>query len=219
MRPSALVGCSETISRLVPHPADALIGISLSSFIAGERSFAILFEPGDRRSLQSFFWNNGKLVISYLVNLDPRFEMFTPEGQEWTCRALDTVPTEGTVHLWSLDAERHETNGEVLISAQDPITPPKRLLLDLNAAAPLGAPVILKGNPENFDASGLVVKRHEAVSTDGEMIPYTQVGPANGNGDAPVHLTAYGGYGKSVLPHWGRYGSGARRCLHSLARC
>ncbi|MER8995907.1 hypothetical protein [Mesorhizobium sp. M0678] len=52
MRPSALIGCSETISRLVPHPADALIGISLSSFMAGERSFAILFEPGDRRSLQ-----------------------------------------------------------------------------------------------------------------------------------------------------------------------
>lgn len=39
---SALIGWSETISRLVPHPADALIGISLSSFIAGERSFAIL---------------------------------------------------------------------------------------------------------------------------------------------------------------------------------
>lgn len=183
------------------HAADALIGISLSSFIAGERSFAILFEPGDRRSLQSFFWNNGKLIISHLVNLDPRFEMFTPDRQEWTRGALDTVPAEGTVHLVSLDAERHETNGEVLISAQDPITPRKLLLFDLNAAAPLGAPVILKRNPENFDASGLVVTRHEAVSTDGEMIPYTQVGPTNGNGDAPIHLTAYGGFGVSRLPH------------------
>ncbi|MER8376901.1 prolyl oligopeptidase family serine peptidase [Mesorhizobium sp. M1406] len=184
------------------HPGDALIGISLSSFIAGERSFAILFETGDRRSLQSFFWNNGKLIIFYLVNLDPRLEMFTPDRQEWTRRALDTLPGEGTVHLRSLDAELHETTGEVLISAQDPITPRKLLLLDLNAAPPLGAPVILKRNSENFDASGLVVTRHEAVSTDGEMISYTQVGPANGNGDAPVHLTAYGGYGKSVLPHY-----------------
>ncbi|MER9158358.1 prolyl oligopeptidase family serine peptidase [Mesorhizobium sp. M0778] len=183
------------------HAADALIGISLS-FIAGERSFATLFEPGDRRSLQSFFWNNGKLIISYLVNLRTRFEMFTPDRQEWTRRALDTLSAEGTVHFGSLDAEHHETNGEVLISAQDPITPPKLLLLGLNAAAPLGAPVILKREPENFDASGLVVTRHEAVSTDGEMIPYTQVGPANGNGDAPVHLTAYGGYRKSVLPHY-----------------
>lgn len=184
------------------HAADALIGISLSSFIAGERSFAILFEPGDRRSLQSFFWSNGELVISYLVNLNPRFEMFTPDGQEWRRRALDTVPAEGTVHLWSLDAECNETNGEVLVSAQDPITPPKLLLLDLNAAPPLGAPVILKRNSENFGASGLVVTRHEAVSTDGEMIPYTQVGPASGNGDAPVYLTAYGGFGLSLLPYY-----------------
>lgn len=184
------------------HAGDALIGISLSSFIAGERSFAILFETGDRRSLQSFFWNNGKLIISYLVNLDPRLEMFTPDRQEWTRRALDTLPGEGTVHLRSLDAELHETNGEVLISAQDPITPRKLLLLDLNAAPPLGAPVILKRNPENFDASGLVVTRPEAVSTDGEMIPYTQVGPASGNGDAPVYLTAYGGFGVSVLPYY-----------------
>ncbi|GLR45230.1 prolyl oligopeptidase [Mesorhizobium amorphae] len=184
------------------HPADALIGISLSSFLAGERSFAALFEPGDRRCLQSFFWNNGKLIISYLVNLVQRFEMFTPDTPEWTRRALDTVPAEGTVHLWPLDAEHRETNGEVLVSVQDPITPLKLLLLDLNAALPLGAPAILKRNSKTFDASGLVITRHEAVSTDGEMIPYTQVGPANGNGDAPVHLTAYGGFGKSLLPHY-----------------
>ncbi|MER9477037.1 prolyl oligopeptidase family serine peptidase [Mesorhizobium sp. M0520] len=184
------------------HAADALIGISLSSFIAGDRGFVTLFESRDRRSLQSFFWNNGKLIISYLVNLVPRFEMFTPGRQEWTRRALDTVPAEGTVHLWPLDAEHHETNGEVLVSAQDPITPPQLLLFDLNAAAPLGAPVIMKREPESFDASGLVVTRHEAVSTDGEMIPYTQIGPANVSGDAPVHLTAYGGLGISLLPHY-----------------
>ncbi|WP_050596676.1 prolyl oligopeptidase family serine peptidase [Mesorhizobium ciceri] len=184
------------------HAADALIGISLSSFIAGGRDFRTLFEPGDRRSVQSFFWNDGKLIISYLVNLVPRFEMFTPGAQEWTRHALDAVPGEGTVDLWSLDAERHETNGEVLILAEDPITPRQLLLFDLNAAPRLGAPAILKRSPENFDASGLVVTRHEAVSIDGEMIPYTQVGPASGNGDAPVHLTAYGGFGISLLPEY-----------------
>ncbi|MFD1984700.1 prolyl oligopeptidase family protein [Mesorhizobium newzealandense] len=183
------------------HAADTLIGISLSSFIAGKRDFSTLFEPGDRRSLQSFFWNDCKLIISYLVNLVPRFEMFTPGRQEWTRLALETVPTEGTVSLWPLDAERHVSNGEVLVSAQDPITPPQLFLFDLNAT-PLGAPVILKRHPENFDASGLVVTRHEAVATDGEMIPYTQVGPAYSDGDAPLHLTAYGGFGISCLPSY-----------------
>ncbi|WJI80956.1 MULTISPECIES: prolyl oligopeptidase family serine peptidase [unclassified Mesorhizobium] len=184
------------------HAADTLIGISLSSFIAGKRDFSTLFELGDRRSLQSFFWSDGKLIISYLADLVPRFEMFTPGRQEWKRQALETMPAGGTVHLWPLDAERHESNGEVLVSAQDPITPLQLLLFDINGAPPLGAPVILKRNPENFDASGLVVTRHEAVSTDGEMIPYTQIGPVNGNGDAPVHLTAYNGFGISRLPSY-----------------
>ncbi|MER8600475.1 prolyl oligopeptidase family serine peptidase [Mesorhizobium sp. M1339] len=184
------------------YDADALIGISLSSFLAGERGFSTLFEPAERRSLQSFFWNEGKLVSCYFSNLVPRFEMFTPGPQEWTRRTLDTVPGANNVQLWSLDAEGRETNGEVLVWAQDPITPPQLSLFDLNAAPPLSASLILKRNPENFDASGLVVTRHEAVSIDGEMIPYTQVGPADGNGDAPVHLTAYGGFGMSLLPSY-----------------
>ncbi|BCG97306.1 hypothetical protein MesoLj131a_61700 [Mesorhizobium sp. 131-2-1] len=61
---------------------------------------------------------------------------------------------------------------------------------------------MLKRSPENFDASGLVVARHEAVSIDHEMIPYTQVDPTNGNGDAPVHLSGYGGFGISLLPFY-----------------
>ncbi|WP_050596374.1 prolyl oligopeptidase family serine peptidase [Mesorhizobium sp. WSM1293] len=182
--------------------ADALIGMSLSSFIAGERRFRTLFEPAERRSLQSFFWTDGKLIITYLANLARKFEMFIPGPQEWTRRVLDTVPAQGTVHLWSLDTAVHESNGELLVLAQDPTTPPQLFLFDLEAAPPLSAQVVLKRSPENFDASGLVVTRHEAVSIDGEMIPYTQVGPRNGKGDAPVHLSAYGGFGVSLLPSY-----------------
>ncbi|MDL2402402.1 prolyl oligopeptidase family serine peptidase [Rhizobium mayense] len=184
------------------HAADALIGISLSSFIAGARSFTTLFEPGSGCALQSFFWNDAKLVVSLLDNLIPRFDMFTPGRRDWTRRTLDTMPEATTVRAWPFDAEVHERNGEVLVSAEDPVTPAQLLLFNINGAASLGAPVVLKRDPENFDASGLVVTRHEAVSTDGEMIPYTQVGPENANGEAPVHLTAYGGYGKSVLPDY-----------------
>jgi prolyl oligopeptidase len=182
------------------YAADMLIGISLSSFIGGARDFVTLFEPGDRRALQSFFWNGGRLVVSYLDNLVPRFEVFTPGPQEWARRAIDTLPSMGTVHVWSLDWEEHETNGEVLAAVQDPVTPPQLLLLDVAEEDEIGAPALLKRNPENFDASGLVVTRHEAVSSDGELIPYTQVGPAGAKGHAPVHLTAYGGFAVSVLP-------------------
>ncbi|WP_018240517.1 prolyl oligopeptidase family protein [Ensifer sp. BR816] len=184
------------------YATDVLIGISLSTFVAGERDFATLFEPGDRCSLQSFFWTDGKLVVSHLDNLVAGFVVFTPGRQEWTHSVLSAIPTAGTVRVWSLDAATHESNGEVLVSAEGPLDPPLLSLLDLNAAPLHGAPVILKSTPENFDASGLIVTRHEAVSTDGEMIPYTQVGPAKETGDAPVHLTAYGGFGMSNLPRY-----------------
>ena len=67
---------------------------------------------------------------------------------------------------------------------------------------PRQAPTVLKQAPRTFTADGLVVTRHEAVSIDGERIPYVQVGPAGETGDAPVHMTGYGGFGLSSLPYY-----------------
>ena len=57
--------------------------------------------------------------------------------------------------------------------------------------------------PAGFDATGLVVTRHEAISSDGERIPYVQTGPVGETGEAPVHLGGYGGFGISRLPGYG----------------
>ena len=37
---------------------------------------------------------------------------------------------------------------------------------------------------------------------DGERIPYVQTGPAAETGDAPVYMSAYGGFGLAVKPHY-----------------
>ncbi|GAH41048.1 unnamed protein product, partial [marine sediment metagenome] len=60
----------------------------------------------------------------------------------------------------------------------------------------------LKRAPCTFSADGLAVTRHDAVSVDGERIPYVQVGPAGETGDAPVHLYGYGGFEFSLLPYY-----------------
>ena len=70
------------------------------------------------------------------------------------------------------------------------------------AAIALSTPERLKHLPAAFDATGLVVTRHEAVSIDGERIPYVMCGPPHQTGDAPVHLTAYGGFAVSSLPNY-----------------
>ena len=61
---------------------------------------------------------------------------------------------------------------------------------------------VLKQAPKTFNADGLVVTQHEAISIDGERIPYVQTGPATETGDAPVYMSAYGGFGLSVKPHY-----------------
>ena len=174
---------------------DAVLGISLSAFLAGDRDFTIVFEPGLRRALQGLFWAAGKLVLSILDELRPAFEIRTPSANGWTRDALPGIPTIGVVDVGRLDRDESESNGDLLASIQDPLTPPSLMLIQ-----GVGSPALLKQAPRTFSADGLVVTRHEAISVDGERIPYVQTGPATETGDAPIHMTAYGGFGLAVRP-------------------
>ena len=50
---------AQVVFQLLVHAADAMLGMSLSAFLAGRRDFTVLFEPGPRRALQGFFWTGG----------------------------------------------------------------------------------------------------------------------------------------------------------------
>ena len=176
---------------------DSLLGIRLDAFLAGGRDFALLFEPGPRRVLEGFTWNAGRLILSIADNLDPVFELLTPGEVQWARTTLGGLPRIGVVDVWSLDVEPSEADGTLLASAQDPLTPSSLMLLQ-----PGRAPALLKRAPPVFAADGLVVTRHEAISVDGERIPYVQTGPAGQTGDAPVHMTGYGGFGVTMRPSY-----------------
>jgi prolyl oligopeptidase len=179
------------------YAPDSVLGISLSAFLAGDRNFTIVFEPQPRRALQGFFWTAGKLVLSILDELRPLFEVCTPSASGWTRARLQGLPEIGVVDVWRLDRHEAESNGDLLANVQDPVTPPSLLLIEGTAS-----PAILKQAPKTFSADGLVVTRHEATSVDGERIPYVQTGPAAETGDAPVYMSAYGGFGLAVKPYY-----------------
>ncbi len=179
------------------YAPDTLLGISFSAFLAGDRRFTRLFEPGPRRALQGFFWSLDRLILSILDDLDPLFEALTPSPGAWTRERIAGLPDKGVAHVWRLDTEEKESNGDLLASAQTPLMPASLFLLGLGKA-----PVLLKQAPVTFDAGGLVVTRHEAVSVDGERIPYTQVGRPDASGETPVHLYGYGGFNISQLPYY-----------------
>ncbi len=175
--------------------ADTVLGIPLSAFLAGDRHFSVVFEAGARRALQGWFWTSGKLVLSILDELKPVFDVCTPSADGWNHHALQGLPGIGVVDVWRLDGDEAESNGDLLANVQDPLTPPSLLLIE-----PVGSPMPLKQAPRTFSPEGLVVTQHEAISVDGERIPYVQTGPSADTGDAPVYMTAYGGFGHSVKP-------------------
>jgi prolyl oligopeptidase len=179
------------------YPPDTVLGISLAAFLAGGRDFTKLFEPAERRALQGFFWSGGRLVLSVLDDLKPVFEVLTPSETGWSRDSINGLPDIGVAHVWSLDVRTEESTGDLLASAQDPLTPASLYLVP-----PLAAPQLLKRAPQAFDPAGLVLTRHEAISEDGTRIPYVQVGPPGETGEAPVHLSGYGGFGISQLPYY-----------------
>jgi prolyl oligopeptidase len=180
---------------------DVVTVIRLKDFLAGDRRFTKVFEPGPRLALQGFFWAAGRLLLSVLDDLRPVYLGLAPG--KWRPTPLVGLPAIGTVNAWRLDTEAEESDGSLLAVAQDPVTPPSLLL----TGAAVATPEILKRLPPAFDASGVVVTRHEAVSSDGERIPYVMCGPPGETGEAPVHMTAYGGFAVSSLPSY-RIGSG-----------
>jgi prolyl oligopeptidase len=178
------------------YPPDTMLGISLSGFLAGDRNFTTVFEPGPRRALQGFFWASGRLVLSILDELKPVHEVVTP-ASGWARHRLPDLPEIGVVDVWRLDSDEAESNGDLLANAQDPLNPSSLTLLQN-----MQTPMLLKRAPKTFTADGLLVTQHEAVSVDGERIPYVQTGPDRETGDAPVHLTGYGGFGVTSRPYY-----------------
>ncbi|UFZ02855.1 prolyl oligopeptidase family serine peptidase [Bradyrhizobium ontarionense] len=177
------------------HAADVVLGIRLSAFLEGRRDFVRLFEPGPRRALQSLYWAGSRLVLAILDELRTQFEVWSPSPQGWSSSRLPGLPEIATVDVWPLDTDEAEGNGDLLAQIQDPLTP-----LSLQLIEGFAAPTVLKQAPRTFTAEGFVVTRHEAISVDGVSIPYTQTGPSDPTGDAPVHMHAYGGFGHTVRP-------------------
>lgn len=179
------------------YQSDTLLGISFTSFLDGGRDFQVLFEPGERRSLSGFHWCGPRLVVSILDDLASVYEYWTPSDASWSQDVQSDLPSVGVASVWQFDRHAEESNGDLIGSLETPLTPPSLSLFE-----PGEAPVILKTAPTLFDPSGLIATRHEAISVDGERIPYIQTGPDKAAGDAPVHLTAYGGFGHPVLPSY-----------------
>ena len=178
-------------------PAGALIATRFEDFLGGKRDFEMLFEPSARRSLSEYTLTKNTIVLNTLDNVKCKLSVLRYGPQGWMVAPIPGLPEFGTIDVRAADPYRRDA---YFLTSADFLTP---ATLSLGTAGG-DAPEKLKQSPVFFEAKGLEVSQHEAVSKDGTKIPYFQVSRAGlaMSGDAPTLLTGYGGFEISELPSY-----------------
>ncbi|HET9651687.1 MAG TPA: prolyl oligopeptidase family serine peptidase [Usitatibacter sp.] len=184
-------------------PAGSLLAIGLDRFLSGARDFQSIFEPSERVSLQGFAATRHKLLLDLLDNVKGRVVELTPKDGHWTSREIP-VPPNSTIGVAPFDRDTSDDYWLTVTGFLEPTT----LYLD---HAKGGAREKLKGLPAFFDAKGLTVTQHEAISKDGTKVPYFVVmrADAKRDGTMPAILYGYGGFEIPMTPNYsGTIGAG-----------
>ncbi len=147
----------------------------------------VLYAPGERSSVVSVRSTHGALVVGLIDNVISRLVRFTHDDEGWHMSPL-AAPEMGTIGIISTD----DRSDRFFYTFTGFLTPTS--LYEADALA--DSHTLLRSEPARFDAEGMSVEQHEAVSADGERIPYFLVTPRGfeANGRNPTLIGAYGGF-------------------------
>jgi prolyl oligopeptidase len=176
------------------YPAGALLAQPWTRFLAGERTFAVLFTPGPRKALAGWSATRHHLLVNELEQVRHRLHVLTPQADGTWSRTPLPAPEFGSVSASGIDDE----TDDFWLQADDFLTPPSLYRGTVGA----GEHELLKRLPAFFPAEGLEVTQHEAVSRDGTRVPYFQVARRGlaADGSHPTLLYGYGGFQISQTP-------------------
>ena len=177
----------------VTYPQGALLAINLEQFLSGARDFSILFAPTPYSSLVNFVRTKNMLVTVALENVQSKLTSWRFENGVWTSRDLPLVA--GNVEVGAVN---HFESDELFVFGEDFLMPSILALTDGENLK------TLRQLPAVFDATGLKVQQLEAISRDGERIPYFVVyrEDIKLDGQNPTMLNGYGGFQISELPYY-----------------
>ncbi|HEY8454534.1 MAG TPA: prolyl oligopeptidase family serine peptidase [Actinopolymorphaceae bacterium] len=184
----------------VTYPDGALLATPFDAYLAGERSFELLFAPDDHTSLTYYAWTRNHLILNTLRDVTSRLVVWTPPSSDtdstggWTQSTLEGVPELGHTDIVDTDPDASDE----YFLASSGFTQPATLWYGHVG----GSIEVVKQAPHFFDASNLSVRQRFATSRDGTKIPYFIVGPENPSEDAPTLLTGYGGFEVSLTPSY-----------------
>jgi prolyl oligopeptidase len=177
------------------HPAGALIATKVDDFLAGGRTFEVLFAPTERTSLAGFSPTRNHILLNVLDNVRNRITVLTHEGGKWKSEPLPGLPEFGTIGAGAIDDEEGD---DYFLTITDYLTPTSLWFGTIGK----GKPQLLKSLPAFFDSKGLEVTQCETLSKDGTRIPYFLVAKKGlaRDGKNPTLLYGYGGFEVSMTP-------------------
>jgi prolyl oligopeptidase len=177
------------------YKAGSLLAAEFEAFLAGSRRLHVLFAPSERVSLASFATTKSHVVLTMLDNVRSRLAAVSFRDGGWRREPLPGLPDIGTASAIPVDDIESD---EYFLVTSGPTAPSTLSLGRIGAAAVEQ----LKQAPSFFDATGLVVSQHEAVSEDGTKIPYFQIAPRTLplDGSSPTLLYGYGGFEIPLVP-------------------
>ena len=178
----------------VDYQAGSLLVTKFDDFMAGEKSFEIVFEPTENSSLASYTLTRNHLILNVLEDVKNRIYVMTATDSGWQKQPLTGAPEIGTVGLRAVDADESDA---YWMTSSGYLTPTTLYYGEIGEM-----PEQLKQLTPLYQADGLKVSQHFATSKDGTQVPYFMVSKEDLalDGDNPTLLYGYGGFEISLTP-------------------
>lgn len=156
--------------------------------------FETLLAPAPERMLQGYRANDDRIFIDLSHRLEVELVVARLRGNEFIFEKTD-LPQTGDVHIgW----QGEEGNPYVVAYHGDFLVPPSQYLSEDGGHSFS----LVKQEPQEFDAHGMVHEHLEARSPDGTMIPYDVIRPKGQSAPVPTVLYGYGGFAVSLFRNY-----------------
>ncbi|MEZ2414531.1 prolyl oligopeptidase family serine peptidase [Muriicola sp. E247] len=170
----------------------SLITINFESFLKGDRSFQLLAESSKAFVLDEIWNTNDVLILRVLKDVQSSLYEWTFSDVQW--KSKEIIDPSG----WNIFVTKVQKESNRYLIRQQDFFGTKLFLRDENGTITKYAERINKMiKPSEYE-----VKQQFATSKDGTQVPYFLVHKKGlkMEGTIPVMMTAYGGWGRSMLP-------------------
>ena len=174
-----------------------LVSFELDEFLQTKAlpPVSLVFHPSETQALEGVSVAKGAVMLGVSDTAVGKVMRAELSEAGWT-RAMVDMPGTGQANI-AFASDEEDT---VFLNYEDFLTPDS--LLSYSVAS--GEVTTLKSLPPKFDATGLKVTQHFAVSKDGTRVPYFLVSKEDVpmDGTTPTLLYGYGGFQVSMNPSY-----------------